>query len=329
MTQPGSAPPAPVPARRPLRAPALAVLVLAAAAILTDAIALVLELVPSDAVVMQYVMQGFHLVLVVVGLLTVAAVLWLLAASRAGERRAGALALVALGLLTLSALLAPAAQLLTLLLQLGGVGGVGPGGYGVRSQISSVLTTAGGILLALALGVLALMLLLRPRLAERTAQVPVGPVPLAIVLLVTALGLAALGPLQGVLLDALTAGGGGVLTVSALLTTVRTLLAALLVPVLGLLLALTGGRVHVLLWAGFGGWALSQVVTAVLLRLYVLRLLGGAATDGQGLFLASGVVEVVGALLPAAAAAAVLGLGSARRSRHGQHRPVIDRDPIH
>lgn len=334
MTQPPPVPSAPSPsdpspsapsvgtrvgarAGAPLRRPALCVIVLAAAVILTSAIEPLLLLLQSRLESMQYVVQGFYLVRVSVSLAFGASVLWLLAASgiaRVDERRVSRLPLLMLGLLTLSALLFPATQLLALLMELVGVGDDTASGYGLRYAIVTLLTSGGTILLALVIGVLALLMLKRPQRAERTLRILVGAVPVAVVLLVTALLLAASVPMQGLTHRWMGLDWEVLQALQTLLTVAKGLLAALLVLTMGLLLALTAGRMRKVLWAGFIAYWVTQVLITVLVRIFVFQMLSGAAGDGEWLAPVSGTVEVIGALLLAVTAVVVIVL-LARRAR--------------
>ena len=318
MTPPTPAPSTPTPsaqpvgarAEAPLRRPALTVTVLAGAVVLTGVIELLLQLLQSQLEWMQYVVQGSYLVLVPVSLAFGASVLWLLAASgitRVDARRVSRLPLLMLGLLALSALLAPAGQLLALLLRLIGVGDESAVGYGLRTSIGAGLTSGGTILLTVIIGVLALRLLLkRPPRAEGTLRIPVGPVPVAVALLITALLLAASVPIQNVISSWIALDWEALQILFSLLTVTKGLLAALLVLAMGLLLALTAGRTRRVLWAGFIAYWVTRVLAAVLVRIFVFQMLSGAATDGGWLTPVAWTADVIGALMLAATAVVVI-----------------------
>lgn len=324
-TPSGPAPSSPAPSSQcvgaragaPLHGPALAVTVLAAAVILTGVLELSLLLAQGRFEVMQYVLQGFYLIMVPVSLAFGASVLWLLAASgtaRVDERRVSRLPLLMLGLVVLSALLFPASQLLALFLKLIGVGDGSAVGYGLRYAIVHLLTSGGTILLTLVIGVLALVLLRRPQQAERTLRLPVGPAPAAATLLITALLLAGSVPVQYLLSSGTTLDWDVLQTLQGLLTVAESLLGALLLLTMGLLLALTAGRLRKVLWAGFIAYWVTRVLTVVLMRAFVFQVLSGAGTDGDWLTPATATFEVIGALLLAATAVVVIML-LARRSR--------------
>lgn len=332
MTQPPPAPPsptaptpsAPTPPASPvgperaatLRRPALAVTVLAAAVILLHVIELVLLALQGLVESMPYLVQGYYLILLAANLAFVASVLWLLAASsmaRVDARRVSRLPLLMLGLLTLSGLLMPAGQLLSVLLQLIGVGGDDAVGYGLRNLIGTLVNTGGTVLFTLLIGVLGL-LLMRPQRAERTVRIPVGPVPLAVMLLVTALLLAAAAPMQSVISSWIALDWGLLQAIFALHAAARGLLATLLVLFMGLLLAVTAGTSRRILWAGFIAYMAAQVVSSVLVRLFMFQMLSGTVPEGEWLAPATAVVEVIGALLLATTAVVVLVL-RARGSR--------------
>ena len=317
MTPPTPAPSTPTPsaqpvgarAEAPLRRPALAVTVLAGTVVLTGVIELLLQLLQSQLEWMQYVVQGSYLVLVPVSLAFGASVLWLLAASgitRVDAWRVSRLPLLMLGLLALSALLAPAGQLLALLLRLIGVGDESAVGYGLRTSIGAGLTSGGTILLTVIIGVLALLLLKRPPRAERTLRIPVGPVPVAVALLITALLLAASVPIQNVISSWIALDWEALQILFSLLTVTKGLLAALLVLAMGLLLALTAGRTRRVLWAGFIAYWVTRVLAAVLVRIFVFQMLSGAATDGGWLTPVAWTADVIGALMLAATAVVVI-----------------------
>lgn len=329
MTQPAHVPSTPTPAappvgvragaraEAPLRRPALAVIVLAAAVILAGVIELLLLLLQSQSEALQYVIQGYYLVLVLVSLAFSASVLWLLAASgiaRVDERRVSRLPLLMLGLLTLSALVSPAGQLLALLLRVLGVGDDTAVGYGLRNAIGTLFTSGGTMLLTAIIGVLALLLLRRPQRAERTLRIVVGPVPVAVVLLITALLLAGIVPLQRLGLQWTALDWEVLQALQSLLTVAKGLLAALLVLTMGLLLALTAGRTRTVLWAGFIAYWVTQLLTVVLIRAFVFQMLSGAAADGGWFTPVAGTVDAIGALLLAATAVVVIVL-LARRSQ--------------
>ncbi|GAA4522119.1 hypothetical protein GCM10023160_09990 [Brachybacterium paraconglomeratum] len=338
MTQPPPAPPsptaptpsaptpsAPTPPASPvgperaatLRRPALAVTVLAAAVILLHVIELVLLALQGLVESMPYLVQGYYLILLAANLAFVASVLWLLAASsmaRVDARRVSRLPLLMLGLLTLSGLLMPAGQLLSVLLQLIGVGGDDAVGYGLRNLIGTLVNTGGTVLFTLLIGVLGLLLLMRPQRAERTVRIPMGPVPLAVMLLVTALLLAVAAPMQSVISSWIALDWGLLQAIFALHAAARGLLATLLVLFMGLLFAVTAGTSRRILWAGFIAYMAAQVVSSVLVRLFMFQMLSGTAPEGEWLAPATAVVEVIGALLLATTAVVVLVL-RARGSR--------------
>ncbi|MGO1259691.1 MAG: hypothetical protein ACTMII_12130 [Brachybacterium sp.] len=329
MTQPASVPSTPTPgappvgvrtggrAEAPLRQPALAVTVLAGAVILTGVIELLLLPLQGPFEAMQYVVQGFYLVMVPVSLAFSASVLWLLAASgnaRVDERRLSRQPLLMLGLLVLSALVFPAGQLLALFLRMLGVGDDTAVGYGLRTAIGNLFTSGGTMLLTAIIGMLALLLLRRPHRAEQTHRIPVGPVPVAVVLLITALLLAGIVPLQNLGPQWAALDWEVLQALHSLLTVAKGLLAALLVLTMGLLLALTAGRTRKVLWAGFIAYWVTQLLTVVLIRAFVFQMLSGAAAGGDWFTPVAGMVDVLGTLLLAATSVVVIVL-LARRSQ--------------
>lgn len=323
MTQPAptpsgsSTPPARGRARSPLRWPAVAVTVLAAAVVLTSVIEVALLLLQSRIEVAPYLIQVLYLIAIPVGLAFSAAVIWLLSASSLGGRRVSRLPLLALGLLVLSVLLSPVVLLLTTLLEQLGVGGDGVVGFEVRYTIATVLTNAATILLTVAIGVIALVLLLRrPQPDARTARLPLGPVPVAVVLLIGALLSTGIMALQFVLPGMLTsAGSNAQMTSFTLLTTVQGLLSALLLLTVGVLIALTAGWTRKVLWGGLGLYWLTKLLISVLVRISTFRVLSGAVGVASWLTPTYTALDVIGGLALAATAVVVIVLLRRRRAQ--------------
>lgn len=316
---PGASPPgtpaSPVPAQSPLvgsaplRGPARAVLALAAVSVLLRIIQEILLVLISHGMALEVLYQAQFLVSIPVWFLLGAAVIWLVQASRT-RSGAGLRPLLALVLFTLGNLLDPVWQVLSAALTL-----APPTGPGV-DLVNTVLpagTLGADLLVRIAVGLVALVILLRPAAAERPVRMRVGPLPLALALLVLALGAAIWAALSTVIYS-LADGGALDIVIQFGVPMVASLLDTLIVLTAGLLIVTATGAVRRAGWTGLALFWLSKIVIVLVIRIMVARMILAAGHGDFALWdVISGVPLVLGLLATAACAAVALVLLVSRR----------------
>lgn len=307
MSQPpaGPAPSAPQsPTAGNLRQPALAVAILALLVLLARALHQVLMVAEDAAAAMPYIVQAFYLVTNPLSFLLAAAVIWLLQRARRPDGRIGLRPLLAFALLVILELLAPVwtvgYALLDLVPEMSGA----PGSMAVVVSTLSLLST---MALTLAIGIIGVLVLVRPSADRREVRIPLSPGPLALVLLVVAVVTLALIPITGLVNStfAYTSTVGSL--IAAGVGTLATLAQALLVPVAGLLVAVTTGRPRLLAWIALGVNWLSWFGVSLTIRIMIFQLMaspGFTSTELWGLL--QGIVQGLGAFVVAVIAVVLL-----------------------
>lgn len=315
-----------------LRRPALAVAILAVLVLLARSLHQVLMLAEGAASAMYYIVQAFYLVTGPLSVLLAAAVIWLLQSARRPTGRIGLRPLLAFALLVILELLAPVRTVVFGVLDLVPVMSGAPGSM---SPVVSALSLLGDLALTLAIGIIGVLVLVRPSADRREVRIPVTPGVLVVALLVLAVASLALIPITGLADSTLGHSSTAGSLIGTGMGTLESLAQALLVPVAGLLVAVTTGRPRLLAWVALGVSWLSWIAVSLTIRMMIFQLMASPGVASAEVWsLLRGVVQGLGAFGAAVIAVLLLVLLLHRRESScapdgDQSAPSLAPPPIH
>ncbi|WP_193106937.1 hypothetical protein [Brachybacterium sp. FME24] len=315
-----------------LRRPALAVTILAVLVLLARSLHQVLMLAEGAASAMYYIVQAFYLVTGPLSVLLAAAVIWLLQRARRPNGHIGLRPLLAFALLVILELLAPVWTAVFGVLDLVPVMSGAPGSM---STVVSALSLLGDLALTLAIGIIGALVLVQPSADRREIRIPLTPGVLVVVLLVLAVVSLTLIPITGLVNSTLGYSSTAGSLIGTGVGTLASLAQALLVPVAGLLVAVTTGRLRLLAWVALGVTWLSWIAVSLTIRIMIFQLMaspGVASAEVWGLL--RGIVQGLGAFGVAVIAVLLLVLllrrrGSSSTPDGNQSAHSLAPPPIH